>query len=208
MLAAYYLPAFAFFSVFEPANYEMKVVLLPLLWLAAGAGAGVPGRWQIPRRALLAAFPVVLLAVNFFGAILPGADPANNQDLARARFIGEHTEPNAVIYISGYGEFASGKIYILYFGGRQTRIADWIINTPDPAAALARSLEADRGRPVYLTRDLADPGSKAFQELAARHHVTPQRLAAVFAGRLKPVGEEHAPENSGPLLFRYFQPAR
>ena len=207
LFLAFYLPAFAFFSVWEPVNPEMKVVLLPAVWLAAGTGASVATRWRGPRLAVFLAVVILLLGLNGSQAIVPGSNPANNHNLIRSWFIRDHTEDNAVVYISGKGDFNDGKIYILFFAGREKVVADWAMQGPDPVAELAASLAGHRGRPVYVTRDLADPGSETFRQLAASHRVDPGRLTALFAGRLQPVGGRPDGEpGSGPFLFRYLPP--
>ncbi len=184
------LPPAGFAMIWEPANFEIKAPLLPFLWLAAAwAAAGAAerlksrrGAWAVPVACGLVA--LCLFANNFFGAALPGAKIENNHDLARAMFVRDHTEPDAVVYLAGAGGgYNLGKIYLVYFAGRQTRVVDWILARsaqPFPGPLL-QSLVADREKPVYVLSELVGPGP-ALDRLAARDRFPAEKMIELWRG--------------------------
>jgi len=141
---------------------------------------------RIHYRALIRLGVIVVLASlfthNFFSSIKPGSRPELNKDLQRAYFIRDNTEPGAVIYFTGYaGGYNMGKIYIIFFSGRQTRILDLILgrdNRPFPQPLMS-SLNEDMDRPIYVLPELIQPGLAV--DLLARHHnLKPQQIIEYF----------------------------
>jgi hypothetical protein len=204
-------PLSLFTIVWEPSNFEQRIVLLPLLWLAAAYGcafwrrrAQTPFRRRALGGALLAAV-AVLFAHNLSASFLPGADAARNHDLERAWFIRDHTEPAAAVYIAGTrGGYNAGKIYIPYFALRRVRAIDLLLGSgaASPLEALAPALEADRGRPIYLLSELVEP-SAALELLSAHHHMGAEEIRAAIA-RLGP--REAARLDAGFALYRVTRP--
>ena len=202
------LPMAAFVVVWDSANFEVKVCLLPLLCLAMAFGFAETYQKakRIHYRALIRLCVIVVLALlfthNFFSSIKPGSRPELNKDLQRAYFIRDNTEPGAVIYFTGYaGGYNMGKIYIIFFSGRQTRILDLILgrdNRPFPQPLIS-SLNADRNRPIYVLPELIQPGT-AVDSLGKNHKLKPQQIIEFFkALNLKRI----AAMNDGFALYRY-----
>lgn len=181
------VPAGAFSMLWDPVHIRLKTPLLHLIWLAAAMGVSRFLRDRKTRSGRMAVIALLLAVVaamgyhNFAGAIRPGSDPANNLDLERAYFVRDHTEPEAVVYLSGEGGYNRGKIYLVYFGGRRTRVVDWILardKRPFPAPLVA-AFSADQDRPAYVLSELAEPGP-VLDRLARAHNLDPARLLAVI----------------------------
>jgi len=179
----------AFFSmVWEPQNFELKTALHPLLWFAMALGVNsltsvlTYGKKTYFIYGLMIVLVVLLFSHNFYSAILPGSKPQNNTDLQKAYHVRDHTEKDAVIYMAGVsGGYRMGKIYVLYFAGRRTRVVDWIIGRgerPFPENLLI-SLSKDRNRPVYVLEELTEEGP-ALSKLGNNHRIGPQKIKDVF----------------------------
>lgn len=192
LLLLYILPLAGFSIIWEPNNFEIKVALLPPLWLAYAIGVAEykKGLGARARASVMAAAIVValtLFAHNFSSSIKPGSQPELNQDLQRSDFIGEHTEPGSVVYLAGCNPgYLKGKFYIIYFSNRQTRVVDWILGQGQGSLEpLVQSLDQDHGRPVYVLSELIDPGP-VVDKLNEFYQIEPGELIKVFSSR-KPV---------------------
>ncbi len=179
----------AFFSmVWEPQNFELKTALHPLLWFAMALGIDSLastlkyGKTTYFIYGLLILLVVLLFSHNFYSTILPSSKEKNNPDLLKAYHIRDHTEKEAVIYMAGIsGGYRMGKIYVLYFAGRRTRVVDWIIGRgerPFPENLLT-SLYNDRDRPVYVLEELIKEGP-ALSKLGNNHRIGPEKIKDVF----------------------------
>ncbi|MFO8056474.1 MAG: hypothetical protein R6V10_04180 [bacterium] len=182
------IPLSLFTMIWEPANFELKTALHPLIWLAVGMGVQSfassikTNKKRILVYALLPVLAVLLFFHNFYSSILPSSKEENNLALQRAYHIRDHTEPGAVIYMGGVsGGYRMGKIYVLYFAGRETRVADWIMGRgrrPFPENLL-NSLYRERHRPVYVLEELLKEGP-ALSELGKNHDIEPARIKNLF----------------------------
>jgi hypothetical protein len=173
------VPYALFTVVWEPRNFELKVFLLVPFYLLLGfALKEFTGRLRI-LRLVPAILALLLFLVNYYGAILPGAEEKNNLDLERAYFIRENTGPEALIYLAGVSKgYNIGKIYIPYFSGRQTKVMDWHM----------KEFLSDEGvlnlrvRPgAYILEELIRAGP-ALKELAGHHRVSPEAIRRSFLG--------------------------
>ncbi len=182
LLLLYLVPLAAFSMIWEPANFEMKVALLPLLWLAiAMSAARLRERAKTAVTVLFIVAAAALFAHNFTSSILPGSRAQNNVNLQRAYFVSEHTEPEAMIHLAGtYSGYNMGKIYLVYFAGRQTNVVDWI---PGRGLAFQKQLlgtiHKERGRPLYVLSELIEPGP-ALNELGKNHELDPRAITRTF----------------------------
>lgn len=188
LLLSAIIPLCLFSMVWEPKNFELKTALHPLIWFAVATGvqnfaAGIKtDKRRVLAYALLPVLAFLLFFHNFYSSILPGSKEENNLALQRARHLRDHTEPDAVIYMAGVsGGYRMGKIYVLYFAGRETRVVDWIMGRgkrPFPENLL-NSLYRDRDRPVYVLEELLKEGP-ALSKLGRNHNIEPARIKNLF----------------------------
>lgn len=188
LLLLAFVPLAIFSLIWDPINFHLKTGLLPFFWLAVAVSVkemlektGL-SRYKIAVKGIMILVVFSLFVYNYFSSIRPGSDPSANINLQRAYLVRDNTPVNAVIYIAGISDgYNIGKIYLVFFAGRQTRVMDWILvqgkeRFPE---SIASTLDADRGRPVYVLSELIVPGP-ALNQLANIHHIPPQDIINTF----------------------------
>lgn len=151
------LPFLAFFSFWQPWNYEFKLsIVVPILIMFVFSLNSFD--FQKIVKPLFFILVILIFLLNFYNYIKPQKDINNNKNYLISKEIKTKTDQNSTIVIAGTGKgaYIFGKIYIPYFAQRRTLILNWLLGNGYSFQDIAKKIDniINEGNKVYFLSEI------------------------------------------------------